>query len=144
MKKSIKVVFGIVMLSTFITINSFAQVSKQQTSFALNRQVRLENSSDNQDIIIKVSLKECRLNLRITSEIEAGDVDIEFYDQAGKKRGNFSVGCQADTKSTNERVHGSIMKLVENPELGDWIVKIKAQKATGTVNIQYSQETMSN
>jgi hypothetical protein len=137
MKKSIKTILGIFIFTLFLT--SFV-IAQERTSFNINRIIELKNESDNKEVTIEVNEKECRFNLQINSLATAGEIRVEIYDPEGKKQGNFSVGCEVNSKNSNETVNGMISKLIENPSQGKWKVKILPKNANGKVAINYSQD----
>ena len=137
MKKSIKTILGILFVSILFTFSAIAQ---ERTSFNIHRTIELKNDSENKEVIIEVNEKDCRFNLRVNSLAQAGEIRIEIYDPEGKKQGNFSVGCEIDSKNSNETVNGMIAKLIENPTLGKWKVKILPKNASGKVMVEFSQD----
>jgi phosphoribosylformylglycinamidine (FGAM) synthase PurS component len=137
MKKSIKTILGILLMSALFTSSAIAQ---ERTSLNIHKTIELKNDSENKEVNIEVTEKECRFNLQINSSVGAGEVRVEIYDPEGKKQGNFSVGCEVDSKNANETVNAMIAKLIENPALGKWKVKILPKNASGKVTIQFSQD----
>lgn len=141
MKKSIQLTLSILLLSIIYTNHTSAQ---ERTSFNIHKTIDLRNESQISEIKIEMNEEECRFNLKINSMVQGGEVTIEIYDPNKKKQGNFSVGCEIQSDNSKETVNGMITKLIENPELGDWKIKIIPRKATGKVAIQFSQDMIKN
>lgn len=139
MKKSILTTFTITSLFVFLTIFASAQ---ERTSFNIHRNIDLKNESQTKEVKIEMNEKECRFNLRINSLVRGGEVTIEIYNPNGKKQGNFSVGCEIQSDHAQETVNGLITKLIDNPELGDWKIKIIPENAVGKVSIEFSQDVI--
>lgn len=137
MKKFTKTILGILLISVLFTSSAIAQ---ERTSFNIHRTIELKNDSETKEVNIEVNEKECRFNLIINSLAEAGEIRVEIYDPEGKKQGNFSVGCDVDSKNSNETVNGMISKTIENPALGKWKVKILPKNASGKVMVEFSQD----
>lgn len=136
MKNSIKVFLGILVMSVLFNLSAIAQ---ERTSLNIHRNIELKNDSENKEVTIEVNEKECSFNLKINSIATAGEIRVEIYDPEGIKQGNFSVGCEIDSKNSNETVNGMISKQIEYPSLGKWKVKILPKNAVGKVAIDYSQ-----
>lgn len=137
--KTVNLFFGIL----FITLLSTSFTSAQErTSLNIQRTIELKNESQIKEVKIEVNEKECRFNLKITSLVHGGEVKVEIYDPNGKKQGNFSVGCEIQSENSKETVNGMITKLIENPDLGNWKVKIIPKKAIGKLSILFSQDVI--
>lgn len=152
MKKSFPTIMAVMLLSHFVCSMVVAQ---ERTQFNIYRKIELKEDSNPKQIGIEVNTKECRFNLRIRSSIRAGAVTLEIYDPKGKKHGNFAIGCQTDPDYTlnqqapgesnsTEHVNGMTSKLIENPLIGEWQIKILPQKAVGEVKIEFSQDIIEN
>lgn len=137
MKKSIKTILGILFVSILFTFSAIAQ---ERTNFNIHRTIELKNDSENKEVIIEANENDCCFILRINSLAQAGDIRIEIYDPEGKKQGNFSVGCEIDSKNSNETVNGMIAKHIENPALGKWKVKILPKNASGKVILEFTKD----
>ncbi|WP_167616193.1 hypothetical protein [Maribellus sediminis] len=152
MKKIAIKLFGLLLITLFYypsqaQINSF----KEKTSYNLHRSIEMQKDSDVKEIKIEVTEEDCIFNLRVQSTINAGSLKLEIFDPTGKNQGNFSIGCQIDLDNTiqeisqrkskvSESVHGLTSKLINNPKLGNWIVKISPQKTTGKIIIDFNQD----
>lgn len=137
MKKSFQANLSILILFLLYSVSTLAQ---ERTSFNIHRNIDLKNESQTKEVKIEMNEKECRFNLRINSMVRGGEVTIEIYNPKGKKQGNFSVGCEIQSDHSQETVNGQISKLIENPELGDWKIKIIPKNAVGKVAIDFSQD----
>lgn len=144
MKKSLKKVLGILLFSIVVISFSSAQ---EKTIFSLEREIFLRNDSEKKEIKIEVKEKGY-FHLDIKSVLTQGEVKIEIYNPSGKKQGNFSVECQvpATEEAINfllptEKVTGNYRKIINNPTVGIWKVKITSINATGNVNIKYTQDS---
>ena len=153
MKKILNVFVCVFLFSSFLASIASAQTisNNERTSYNLHRKISLQNCSEVKEIKIEVNEKGCRFNLRVRSAITAGKVKLEIFDPIGKKQSNFSIGCQTDPELTlnslspdkhviTEEVIGLTAKLIENPMLGDWLVKITPEKAVGNVTIEFNQD----
>ncbi|MCE4563677.1 hypothetical protein INQ51_05095 [Maribellus sp. CM-23] len=74
---------------------------KEKTQFLINRKIEFSNTSEKQELTIKVNMQNCMLDLEIKSSVNNGELEVEIYDPAGKKQGSFSVGCQINTQPKN-------------------------------------------
>lgn len=135
---------------TLTMIILFANLSfGQGTELNLKRSISLSGDSETEEIEIKVEDETLNLNISIRSTVKVGGLTIEIYDPNGVRQGNFSVGSQLnlkrhsserkDNKSKNEVVNGQIEKLVKEPIVGNWIIKIIPSKAEGSVSILSKQ-----
>lgn len=127
----------------------------QGTSFELRREITI-NSEDSEikEIPLNVKLLTSSLDIRISSEIYKGDLTIEIYNSMNVKKGEFSIQSiipdgktkavfSADKKemiltkdeSSSEVVSGEIKKIVNNPMVGKWYIKITPKKVSGKINI---------
>jgi len=102
----------LILASTFLVItmlfflHSKAQTAtdstfKEKTQFLTQRRIEFSNTSEKQELTIKVNMQNCTFDLEIKSSVNNGELEVEIYDPAGKKQGNFSVGCQINTQSKN-------------------------------------------
>lgn len=139
MKKSILTLSTLLCLFLF---HSFLASAEDKTRVMLQRNIELKDDSQTKEVKIAINEKECEIDLRISSKVQEGKVTIEIYSPNGKKQGNFSVGCEIQSDASEETVNGEISKQIENPELGDWKIKIIPKKAVGKVTINYYQKVI--
>lgn len=74
---------------------------KEKTQFLMQRRIEFSNTSEKQELTIKVNMQNCMFDLEIKSSVNNGELEVEIYDPTGKKQGSFSVGCQINTQSNN-------------------------------------------
>jgi len=150
MKKSLSI-FPVVLI---LLLSPAGIVSGQgKTDFNVKRQIELNGEKDIQEIFLPVSENNSLLSLKITSVIHEGDLTIEVYDPEGERQGNFSIGCQYNSKtsrgaggskSSPETVNGQILRTFNNPISGDWIVRIIPNNPVGSLQIESSQKYREN
>lgn len=104
--KAVKTIFRIFVVSLLLFSVAKAQTGpdgtfKDETKSVMQRTLDFTNASNKKEIKIDVELVDCLFQLEIKSSIVNGELKIEVYDPAGKKQGNFSVGCQINTNSKN-------------------------------------------
>jgi len=152
MKKITTPLFSLLLITLFC-FPSHAQINsfKEKTSYNLHRSIEMQDDSDVKEIKIEVNEEDCMFNLRVKSSINAGSLKLEIFDPAGKKQGNFSIGCQIDSDKSlqdssrrngkiSESVNGLTSKLIDNPMLGNWVVKISPEKTSGNITIDFNQD----
>lgn len=153
---------GVILIQLFL---SYSLIS-QPTTFNLTRTITFNDNSNTEVIVIPVDKPITNLTMSVISMITKGNLSVEIYDPIGTKIGNYSVGTQLkdpekkDETSTlsggdrekmeyllkklnhearrTETVQGHINKSFENPQKGDWTVKLISTKATGKVTIHSS------
>lgn len=104
------------------------------TNVNLKRAIKLEKDSKPEEIIINIKQKTQRLELMIISSVSNGKLTIEVYDPNDIKQGNYTVGTQLSSEK-REEVNGIIRKSLNEPQTGNWKVKIIPSDATGRINI---------
>lgn len=145
--KNLKCLFAFSLLSLIL----FADLTfAQSTNVTLQRTISLPGDSKTEEIIVNVDEKLIYLlELSIKSTVSLGKLSIEIYDPKGEKHGNFTVGNQLNSENTisikkqegvtsgkSEIVNGTINKIIREPMIGNWIIKIIPNKARGRINIQ--------
>lgn len=105
------------------------------TAIDLQRTIRLEKDSKEEDVIITINQKAKRFELMISSSITLGKLTIELYDPNNIKQGNFTVGTQLDSEK-KDTVNGNIRKSLNEPLPGNWKIKIIPTNASGNIKIQ--------
>lgn len=104
------------------------------TQVDLMRSLLLERDSKSESIRISVNNEVQRLDLMINARVGEGKLTIEIYSPSGKKEWNMTVGSQTNSNK-REEVSGSIKKMLIEPDAGDWIVKLKPENATASIEI---------
>jgi hypothetical protein len=111
--------------------------TKSETNFSVERNIRLENDSKVDEVLINIKPKTQKLDLAISSSVKKGKITIEIYDPSGVRQGNFTVETQIGT-AKEEVVNGNIRKSLFEPEAGNWKVKITPANADVKIRIQTS------
>lgn len=120
-------------------VNSVDASNHSETLMDLQRSIILENDSDSKEIMINIAEKTNRFDLLISSAVSKGQLEVEFYSPDNKKQGNFTVGTQLNSIK-KEMVKGSIRKSLNEPQAGQWIIKIIPTGASGKIEIQTRTE----
>lgn len=147
MKKLFQV-FSITLLTMAMSVGScLAQTN--HTVLNMDRKIDLNGDSTTEEIKIEVQKGTSGLEMAISSVIRSGSLTIEIYNPNGEKKGNFSVGGQLkpstidrnkkDGGGKSEVANGRITKYIENPQLGNWVIKIIPERAEGGVSITSRQ-----
>lgn len=149
-------------LTTFLCLfvmTSFA-TGQDATQFNIERQIFLNDESENLEIILSVSEQDKSLLLKIQSAIVGGELTIEIYNPKNEKQGNYSISTQLKSAPLNsnvdpivnawvvkglnkETVQGNITRSIKNPVKGNWVVKIIPKKAVGNVKIVSESDQLS-
>lgn len=108
---------------------------KSETKLNLQRTIKLEKDSKNEDVILSINQKTKRFELMINSSVSYGKLTLELYDPNNTKQGNFTVGTELNSEK-KEIVNGNIRKSLVDPLPGDWKIKIIPKDATGMIRIQ--------
>jgi hypothetical protein len=103
----------------------------------LTTTVRFEGESETNDIVINVERKTPNIYIIINGVVKSGNVEIEIYDPTEKKQGGFSI--INDKGDEKEIVNGSISKKINTPKIGKWKVKVKSNKAYGSIFITFQK-----
>lgn len=112
-----------------------ASPKDSETKVNLERTIMLEKDSKPEEIIINIKQKTQRFELMINSSVSYGKLTIEVFDPNDTKQGNFTVGTQLNSQK-KEMVNGNIRKSLNEPQIGNWKVKIIPSDATGQIRIQ--------
>ena len=136
MKNTLSLSIGIMLMC----VTAWAQNEKTRptvtfTRVTFERNIVLDNDSKPEDVIVTIEPGTKEIDLVISSTIEAGEVIIELSDPGGIRAGNFTVGTQLDTKK-QERVAGKLQKSLDEPQPGNWKIRIAPTAAKGSVKIQ--------
>ncbi len=105
-----------------------------ETKVDLQRNIRLDRDSKPEEVIINIKQKTLKFDMMISSSVTQGKLLIELYDPTNAKDGNFTVGTQLNSEN-KEMVNGRIQKSLNEPQPGDWKVKIIPSEATGNISI---------
>ena len=102
-----------------------------------------KNKSEVASIPIEVNKKNT-LFFNINGSISSGNMIIEIFNPNGKKEGELSLEHRKKSTSQtgvkySDNTSGSLNKTINSPEIGDWLVKITAEKAESNVNISVAQ-----
>ena len=86
------------------------------------------------------------LFFNVNGMINGGSVFIEIIDPKGQKEGELSLEYRKKSDSKKEtrfpdNISGSLNKIMNSPEPGEWTVKIKPKRAKGHIHISVSQLT---
>ncbi|GET33859.1 hypothetical protein PbJCM13498_27220 [Prolixibacter bellariivorans] len=84
------------------------------------------------------------LFFNVDGEINSGNVLIEIFNPKGQKEGELSLEHHRESGSkTNsglsDNTSGSLNKIINSPETGDWVVTITPEKSTGHIHISIAQ-----
>lgn len=110
------------------------KTSSDETLVQISRMINLENDSKDEEISLEVKQNGVRLDININARLFQGKIDIEVYSPSGEKTWNLTVGNQTDSYRS-EQVSGTITKRMKDPNPGTWVLKLKPENATGSVNI---------
>lgn len=98
--------------------------------------------SKTKSIILKVTTSNT-LFFNVGGEINSGNVLIEIFNPKGQKEGELSLEHREVSTAKAERfsgnTSGSLNKVINSPDTGDWEVKIKPKKAKGHIIISVAQ-----
>jgi len=136
---------GITLLFSFLGINS--GIAQGDHKYDVQKQIKLNNESEMQEIILPVKDSVNSLTILVQSNIQVGDLTLEILDPKGDKHGYFSIGSQLSTPIKNkskyqgksgyysnpDKANGSLSRTINKPQEGDWKIKILPKDATGTI-----------
>lgn len=106
-----------------------------ETRVDLLRSIRLVKDSKPEEVMVNIKQETLKLDILISSSVNQGKLLIELYDPNDAKQGNFTVGTQLNSEN-KENVSGRIQKSLNEPQPGNWKVKIIPSEATGNIRIQ--------
>lgn len=132
----------LVFLILTISFSAFGQTQDKsgsftdnsETSMDLHRSIVLQDDSDSKEVIIKLAGQTKRLEVMIRGSVTAGQLQIEFFSPENKREGNFTIGTLFNTVKM-ETVNGSIRKTLNEPQAGQWKIKIIPNEASGKIEI---------
>ncbi|MCU4177049.1 hypothetical protein [Carboxylicivirga sp. N1Y90] len=105
-----------------------------RTKVDMERTIELEHDSKTEEVFIEIKEKDQQLLLVISSSVRDGKLTIELYDPNNTKQGNYTIETQLQSKK-KEQVNGNIRKAINEPQSGNWRVKIIPKDVTGDVKI---------
>ncbi|MGB3466336.1 MAG: hypothetical protein WBA74_13745 [Cyclobacteriaceae bacterium] len=123
-------------LSAQTKISGTGTQDSSEEFFKLNREILFNETSRQKDITIDVDASTREFNIEIKSVINAGKLKVEIFDNNGMKQGTFKISKQTQADDYDETASGSFNKLIANPTIGTWIVRISPEEAIGGINIQ--------
>ncbi len=98
--------------------------------------------SKTRSVILKVTHSNT-LFFNLGGEINAGNVLIEIFNPRGQKEGELSLEHREvkapKTNVFSGNTSGSLNKIINSPDTGDWEVKIKPKKSKGQIHISVAQ-----
>ncbi len=148
MKTSIKIT-AILIIALFAInpsiISQESTIDSQEYS-RLDREKDLyfDNESETAEVKINVTDEYNFLMISVECFLTSGEMLLELLDPRGNKKSNFTIKTDYNVKSgknttVDESVRGNMEKAFRNPIKGDWIVRVKPQKAKGHLKIHSSQ-----
>jgi len=136
MKKSIQ----FILVLSILFVAPSAVVAQDCTSICQDRVIELDGSSDREEIKLNVAENVKKLHLGINSTISSGELTVEIYDPKGNKKGYYSVESQmGNSAKKKESVCGQMHKEIDDPQAGDWIIRLKPKKVKGQIAIHSGQ-----
>lgn len=147
--KKLYVIIATFMLTTTI---SFGQ--------DFNKEIQFDGKSDTKEYTMKISKGLKSLNFILQSKITEGYIYIELIDANNNIKGRFSAFFKKKayalephklkkTKFDFYKVikenkdlkydEGELKRIIHNPAHGNWIIKVKSDKAVGSVQIKTSK-----
>jgi hypothetical protein len=98
--------------------------------------------SKTRSLILKITQRN-PLFFNVIGVINSGNVLIEIFNPKGQKEGELSLehreGSTTKTERFSGNTSGSLNKIINSPETGDWEVKIKPKKSKGHIIISVTQ-----
>jgi hypothetical protein len=129
---------------------SFPLLSGQDyINFNSHKEIKLDKTSEIEEIILPVRDSVSNLSVLITSSIYSGDVTIEVYDPEGERHGYFSIGAQPEIpivkkpgqsvySTDNNQASGNLSSTIRNPAKGNWKIRVIPKNTSGNVKISYA------
>ena len=138
MKKAASLSIGIMLICAIAWAqNEKTKPTGTSTRVDFVRDITLDNDSKTEDVVIAIEPTTASIDLMISTTIEAGELTIELFNPGGVKQGNLTVETQLDSKK-HERVAGKLQKSLDEPQPGDWKIRIAPSAVKGSVRIQTS------
>jgi hypothetical protein len=148
-----KNIYVIITALILITATSFGQ--------SFNKEIKFDGKSDAKEYAMKVAKGLKLLDFVLKSKITDGYIFIELIDPNNIIKGRFAVFSKKKTyalephklkktkfdfyKAIKENKNlkydkGELKKIIHNPFQGNWIIKVKSDKAKGTVKIMTKEK----
>ena len=105
------------------------------------------SGKDSEPIVVRINVtNRSSLFFNLNGEISSGTVMMEILNPEGKKRGEFSLEHLKGSSVPPGTVYsgtssGSMNKVFNSPETGEWSVKITPEKSDCQINISVAQYT---
>lgn len=133
-----------------LTISSLFAQNNDITIFNLNRNIKLQSTSERKEIPLDITSNTVVLKLKIDCQLYYNELSIEIIDPNGKKMGSFTVenmrkhekGQKATSleEKYTELVAGQIDKEITNPIKGKWVIQIAPKNEVhAEINISTKQ-----
>ncbi|MBE0651999.1 MAG: hypothetical protein IH595_14325 [Bacteroidales bacterium] len=102
------------------------------------------SGKDSKSKYVKLKIaKRNTLFFNVSAVINSGNVLIEIFNPKGQKEGELSLehreGSTTKTDRFSGNTSGSLNKIINSPETGDWEVKVKPKKSKGHIIISVTQ-----
>lgn len=144
-----KKLYVIITVFVFTTTLSFGQ--------GFDKEIRFDGSDNTKEYTVKVSEGLTSFKFILKSKLTEGYIYIELIDTNNNIKGRFSAFFKKKayalkphkpnkTKYDFYKVikenkdvkyeEGELQKIIRNPSYGDWTIKIRSDKAKGTVQIK--------
>lgn len=105
------------------------------TEMRIQRNIHLENDSDTEEVLLYIDDGTRWFELNVRSIIYSGKLTIQIFDSKGKKQGNFTIGAMESSKK-KEQIRGDLNKKLNEPEVGEWRVRIIPDNVKGEIRIE--------
>jgi hypothetical protein len=129
--------------------------AQQDTLHSQTTFIRLNGETQIKEVKMPLRDSLNSVNLVATAMIGSGSIDLEIYDPAGKKQGNFSLACEMDNANSrnkekltlkdidesDQKALGNLYRTIKNPLRGAWIAKVKNNGAIGTIQLNFTQKS---
>lgn len=131
----------------------FSELAAQQdTLHSGTTFIKLNGETETKEVKMPLRDSLSTVNIIATAMIGSGSIDLEIYDPAGKKQGNFSLACETDNVSkkkltlkdideSDQKALGNLYRTVKNPLKGAWIAKVTNNGAFGTIQLNFTQKS---
>lgn len=111
----------------------------------LNKDITL-TGKDSKSQSVKVMVNQANtLFFNVAGNVSAGNVLIEIFNPKGQKEGELSLehrhGSNAKPEPFSGSTSGSLNKIINAPQTGEWVVKIKPKKSKGHLHLSATQFT---
>ena len=126
-------------LSTFLLFTAVV-CHAQDSQVFIQRSIEFNGGTEKEEVIIYVEEGSGVLQVHINATINMGKLSVEIFDSKGVSKGKFSIGSQiVNSDKVSETVRGTISKTIENPDKGEWKIKLTPENAKANVRISITQ-----